>query len=127
MKDRELPSYGTAKEALHENISTTERYPPDDLKKWLTEERKQRDERKDTGRRQKEGYERKAKERSSGNIQTQNRVYEGHPRPQDGSGQQSTIPLSIDRGIVDCFIYTPIYPAYCRNAKKLRTRERTWT
>jgi hypothetical protein len=46
MKDRELPSYGTAKEALHENISTTERYPPDDLKKWLTEEEfKKRDQR----------------------------------------------------------------------------------
>jgi hypothetical protein len=27
-----------AKEALDEDISTTERYPPDDLKKWLTEE-----------------------------------------------------------------------------------------
>jgi hypothetical protein len=24
------------KEALDEDISTTERYPPDDLKKWLT-------------------------------------------------------------------------------------------
>jgi ribonuclease HI len=28
----------TAKEALDEDIPTTERYPPDDLKKWLTEE-----------------------------------------------------------------------------------------
>jgi hypothetical protein len=27
-----------AKKALDEDISTTERYPPDDLKKWLTEE-----------------------------------------------------------------------------------------
>jgi hypothetical protein len=27
-----------AKEALDEDISTTERYPPDNLKKWLTEE-----------------------------------------------------------------------------------------
>jgi hypothetical protein len=26
------------KVALDEDISTTERYPPDDLKKWLTEE-----------------------------------------------------------------------------------------
>jgi hypothetical protein len=27
-----------AKEALDEDILTTERYPPDDLKKWLTEQ-----------------------------------------------------------------------------------------
>jgi hypothetical protein len=27
-----------AKETLDKDISTTERYPPDDLKKWLTEE-----------------------------------------------------------------------------------------
>jgi hypothetical protein len=27
-----------AKATLDEDISTTERYPPDDLKKWLTEE-----------------------------------------------------------------------------------------
>jgi hypothetical protein len=27
-----------AEEALDEDMSTTERYPPDDLKKWLTEE-----------------------------------------------------------------------------------------
>jgi ribonuclease HI len=27
-----------AKEKLDEDISTTEKYPPDDLKKWLTEE-----------------------------------------------------------------------------------------
>jgi hypothetical protein len=34
------------KEALDEDISTTERYPPDDLKKWLTEEDfKKRDQR----------------------------------------------------------------------------------
>jgi hypothetical protein len=34
--------------------------------------RKQRDERKEAGRRQTRGYERNAKERASGNIQTQN-------------------------------------------------------
>jgi hypothetical protein len=49
MKDRELPSYGVAipgyekadqaaKEVLDEDISIIERYPLDDLKKWLTEE-----------------------------------------------------------------------------------------
>jgi hypothetical protein len=54
------------------------------------EKRKQRDERKETGRRQKVGYERKEQ---VAYIQTQNRVYEGHPRPQDGRGQQSTLPL----------------------------------
>jgi hypothetical protein len=56
--DRELASYGSpvtipgnektnpvAKETLDEDILTTERYPPDDLKKWLTEEDfKKRDE-----------------------------------------------------------------------------------
>jgi hypothetical protein len=44
-KDRELPSYGSP-EALGEEFPTTERYPPDDLKKWLTEEDfKKRDQR----------------------------------------------------------------------------------
>jgi hypothetical protein len=47
------------------------------------EKRKQRDERKEAGRRNKGGYEKNAKERASGNVQTHNRVYEGHPRPQD--------------------------------------------
>jgi hypothetical protein len=57
------------------------------------EKLKQRDERKEAGRRQKGGYESNAKERASGNIQTRNRVSEGHPRPQDGRGQQFTMPL----------------------------------
>jgi ribonuclease HI len=50
-----------AKEALDEDISTTKRYPPDDLK--------QRDERKEN--------------RTS---TEENRAYEGHPWPQDGRG-----------------------------------------
>jgi hypothetical protein len=58
---------------------------------------KQRDERKEAGRRQKGGYKRNAKERGSGNIQTLNRIYEGHSRPQDGRGWQSTMPLLQDR------------------------------
>jgi hypothetical protein len=41
-----------AKKALDEDMPTTERYSPDDLKKWSTEE----DERKETERRQKGGY-----------------------------------------------------------------------
>jgi hypothetical protein len=32
------PTDQAAKEAMHEDIPTTKRYPPDDLKKWLTEE-----------------------------------------------------------------------------------------
>jgi ribonuclease HI len=36
-----------AKEALDEDIPTTERYPPDDLKKWLTEEDFKKNETKD--------------------------------------------------------------------------------
>jgi hypothetical protein len=63
------------------------------------EKRKQKDERKETGRRQKGGYKRNAKERASGNIQTQNRVNEGHPRPQDGRDWQSTMPLLQHRSI----------------------------
>jgi hypothetical protein len=45
------------------------------------EKRKQRDERKEAGRRQKGGYKRNAKEIASSNIQTQNRVYEDHHGP----------------------------------------------
>jgi hypothetical protein len=44
------------------------------------EKRKQRDERNETGRQQKGGYEKNAKKKASGKIQTQNRVYDGHPR-----------------------------------------------
>jgi hypothetical protein len=57
------------------------------------EKRKQRDEKKEAGHRQKGEYERNAKERASGNIQSQNRVNKGQLRPQYGSGQQSTMPL----------------------------------
>jgi hypothetical protein len=57
------------------------------------EKRKQRDEIKEAERRQKGRYKRNAKERASDNIQTQNRLYEGHSRPQDGRGQQSIMPL----------------------------------
>jgi ribonuclease HI len=32
-----------AKEALDEDISTTGRYPPDDLKKWLTSKKETKD------------------------------------------------------------------------------------
>jgi hypothetical protein len=45
-------------------------------KKREIEKQKQRDERKEAGRRQKRGCKRNAKEGASGNIQTQNRVYE---------------------------------------------------
>jgi hypothetical protein len=48
------------------------------------EKRKQRDEREEPGRRQKGGYKRNTNETASVNIQTQNRVYKGHPRPQEG-------------------------------------------
>jgi hypothetical protein len=106
-----------AKKALDEDISTTQRYPPDDLKKWLTEEDfKKRDQRwkngnnkmkkKETGRQQKGGYKRNAKERASGNIQTQNRVYEGHSRPQDGLAIHlcpiCNIDLSVDHLLWKC-------------------------
>jgi hypothetical protein len=64
------------------------------------EKRKQRDERKEAERRQKGGYEKNAKQRASGNIHTQNRVY-------DGSGQQYTMPLcnsflSVDHILWEC-------------------------
>jgi hypothetical protein len=88
-----------AKEALDEDIPTTESYPPDDLKKWLTEEDFKNRERKEAGRRQKKGYKRNANKRASGNIQTQKRIYEGHPRPQDGRGWQSTMPLLQNQSI----------------------------
>jgi hypothetical protein len=118
------------KEALDEDISTTEiktsRRPEESAdRRWFQKERpkmekrKQRDERKEVGRRQKEGYERNAKERASGNIQTQNRVYEGHPR-RHGLKKE---------GVRNLLSATPIYSSitYCGNAKKLRTREWTWT
>jgi ribonuclease HI len=64
-----------AKEALDEDIPTTERYPPDDLRPNM-EKRKQRDERKEIRRRQKAGNKRNAMDRENSNIQTQNRVFE---------------------------------------------------
>jgi hypothetical protein len=52
------------------------------------EKRKLRNKRKEAGRQQKRGY-----KRAKCNIQTQSWVYESHPRPQDGRGQQSTMLL----------------------------------
>jgi hypothetical protein len=55
-----------AKEALDEEIQTNERYPPDNLKKWLTKENfTKRDQRWKNGNNEmikKEGYKRYAKE-----------------------------------------------------------------
>jgi hypothetical protein len=47
----------------------------------------------------KEDTKRMPKERTIGNIQTQNRVYEGHSRLQDGRDWQSTMPLLQHRSI----------------------------
>jgi hypothetical protein len=93
-----------AKEALDEDIPTRR---PEEMvdrrglqkKRPKMEKRKQRDERKEAERQQKGGYKSNAKERASGNIQTQIRVYEGHPQLQDGRGWQSTIPLLEHRSI----------------------------
>jgi hypothetical protein len=38
MKDRELPSYGSPVTREYEVSKRPTRYPPDDLKKWLTED-----------------------------------------------------------------------------------------
>jgi hypothetical protein len=55
-----------AKEGLDEDISTTERYPPEDLKKWLTEEDfKKRDQRWKNGNNEMKG--RKTDEGKSNN------------------------------------------------------------
>jgi hypothetical protein len=43
-------AYQAAKKALNEDIPTTKKYPPDDLKKWLTvEDFKKRDQRWNNG------------------------------------------------------------------------------
>jgi hypothetical protein len=78
----------TAKEALDEDISTTERYPPDDLKKWLTEEDfKRRDQRWKDGnnemKKRKPDVDRKEDTKEMRRedqviISRLNRVYEGH-------------------------------------------------
>jgi hypothetical protein len=85
------------------------------------EKRKQREEKNEAGRRQKIGYKRNVKERASGNIQTQNRVYEGHPPP--------TVPKWKGLAIHYAPSVIPIYPStpYYENAMKRKTRERTWT
>jgi hypothetical protein len=57
------------------------------------------DERKEARRRQKGGYKRNAKGKNKCTIQTQNRVYEGHSRLQDGRDWQSTMPLLQHRSI----------------------------
>jgi ribonuclease HI len=65
-----------AKEAPDKEISTTERYPPEEMadrrgfqkERPKMEKRKQRDEKNEAERRQKGGYESNAKERASGNM-----------------------------------------------------------
>jgi hypothetical protein len=76
------------KEALDEDIPTSEKYPPDDLKKWLTEE-DFKDGKMETRKPEVDrGFKRNAKERARGNIQTQNQIYEGHLQPQDGQQEK---------------------------------------
>jgi hypothetical protein len=99
------------KETLVEDMSTTERYSQDDLKKWFTEEDfkkkkpkiEKRDRKKKARRRQKGGYKKYAKEKASGRLRM-----EGVSNPLRP-------------------FYRPIYPSttYCGNAKKLMTREQT--
>jgi hypothetical protein len=98
-----------AKEALDEDISTTERYSQDDLKKWLTEEDfKKRDQR----------WKNKM-------IQRNKQVKHSVPSIRG--------PPTVSRwkGLTTHYTHsaTTIYPstAYCGNAKKLRTRQQTWT
>jgi hypothetical protein len=128
MKDRELPYYGSplimkkanqaAKKSLDEDISITERYPPDDLKKWLTEEDfKKRDQRWKNGNN--EMKERKPDvDIKEDRKEMPRKEQVGHPRSQDGRGQQSTVPFCNT-------VY--LSTTYCGNAKKLWIRERTWT
>jgi hypothetical protein len=115
-----------AKEALDEDISTTERYPPDDLKKWLTED----------------DFKKRDKRWKNGN----NDMKEREPdvdRKEDTKGMRRKDQVAISRlrtgykratygtkmdGVSNPPSVTPIYSSttYCGNAKKLRTRKRTW-
>jgi hypothetical protein len=116
-----------AKEALDEDISTTERCPPDDLKKWLTEEDfKKRDQRWKNGnngmKERKPDVDRKEdtkrmprKEQVAiSRLRTvYTRAYHG-PKLDGVNNPQSLLQhLSI------------LYPSttYCWNVKKRRTRE----
>jgi hypothetical protein len=99
-----------AKEALDEDISTTERYPiwrngwPKSISKRETKDGKtetttwKKGSRKSTERR----IQRNAKKRANGNIQTQNRVYKGHTRPQDRRGPFCNTYLSVDHILWEC-------------------------
>jgi ribonuclease HI len=95
-----------AKEAQDEDISTTERYSPYDLKIWLTEEVfKKRDQRRKNGnndmKERKADVDRKEdtkrmprKEQVAiSRFRTSETQNEGHSQTQDGRGQQSTMPL----------------------------------
>jgi hypothetical protein len=49
------------------------------------------------------GYKTNARERANGNIQFQNRVYKGHPRPQDERGWHfCNTDLSVDHILWEC-------------------------
>jgi hypothetical protein len=118
-----------AKEALDEDISTTERYPPDDLKKWLTEEDfKKRDQRLKNGNN--EMKERKPdvdrKQYTKGMPRKSKLQY---PYSEPGIRGPTTAPRWKGSPIQYAPCATPIYPSttYCGNTKKLRTREWTWT
>jgi hypothetical protein len=105
-----------AKEALDEDISTTERNPPDDLKKWLTEENfKKRDQR----------WKSENNEMKGNQTLTERRIQK------ECQGKSKWQYLDSELGIATHYApsATPIYPltTYCGNAKKLRTREQTWT
>jgi hypothetical protein len=96
-----------SKEALNEDIPTTEIYLRDDLKKWLTEaDFKKRDQRWKNGNNEMKkkkpdvaSTEKRIQKECQKKSKTQNRVYEGHPRPQGRRGWQSTMLLLQHRSI----------------------------
>jgi hypothetical protein len=111
-----------AKKALHGDIPTTERYTPYDLKKWLTKEDfKKRDQRWKNGNN--EMKEKKPDVDRKENIKRMKENTKGKSKWQYPDSEQGI------KGSPTALSATPIYPSttYYGNAKKLRTRERTWT
>jgi hypothetical protein len=100
---------------LGDDISTTKRYPPDDLKKWLTEE----------------DFKKRGQRWKNGNNEMKERKPDVD-RKEDTKGIPRKEQVAISRlrtGYTRATHYapsaTPIYllTTYCGNAKKMRTRE----
>jgi hypothetical protein len=117
------------KKTLDQDISITEWYPPDDLKKWLTEEDFKKREQRLKNRNHEMKVLKSDVDRKEDTKVMQRKKQVTIFRLEPGIRRPPKAPRWKWSAIHCALSVTPIYPSttYCGNAKKLRTREWAWT